>query len=233
MLKRIKKEERLAELAFQEIKNYIVEAKLKPGDRLSSEAQLAQQLGCGKSSVREALRSLEMLGIIRIVHGSGAIVNRFNFDVIFENLPYHLQVSTHDLQDLFEIREAFEVYFLSKAIQRIDAKKISQLGQLVDKMQEAAEQGKNFGKEDFAFHQLLFRSLHNNAALKLMQVFWNFLFKSRHITPDSIEPLTLVENHRRIINAVKKRDSREAQKAMEEHFSEIRKKLEGNKGTKK
>ncbi len=226
MLKRIKKEQTLAELALKEIRDYIVRANLKPGDKLPSEAELVHQLGCGKSSVREALKSLEALGIIKIIHGTGAVVNKFDFNVIFENLPYHLQVSRHDLQELFEIREAFEIYFLDRAIETINSQKIAQLEKLVRKMEEAAREGKSFGREDFMFHQLLFESLNNAAALKLMRVFWDFLFRSRCIPANSTEPVPTAESHRRILDAIKEHDVIKAQKAMKDHFSEIKRRFQ-------
>jgi len=228
MLKQITQNETIAKRALKEIKNYIVQANLKPGDKLPSEAEICRQLGCSKSSVREALRSLEALGIIRMVQGVGTIVSRFNFDVIFENLPYHLQVSKQNLQELFEIRAAFEVYFLNKAIETIDAQKVSQLEQLVETMEKKTKKGESFSQEDFMFHSLLFESLHNTAALELMRTFWNFLSRSRYVPLDSTQPLATARGHRKIVNALKRRNVVEAQKAMEEHFSEIRRRLEND-----
>ncbi len=226
MLNRVKGEETLVELVFEEIKDYIVRAKLKSGDRLPSEAELAHQLGCGKYSVREALRSLETLGIIKIVHGKGAMVKEFNFDVIFQNLPYHLQVNKHDLQELFEIREAFEVRFLDKAMETMNSHKISQLEEIVQRMQEAAKEGKSLAQEDFQFHWVLFESLHNTAVVKLMKVFWDFLSKSHYIRQESTEPVATANGHKEIVDALKEGDAVRVKEAMENHFSEFRRRLE-------
>ncbi len=226
MINRVKRKEGLVELVFKEIKDYIVRAKLKGGDRLPSEAELAHQLGCGKYPVREALRSLEALGIIKIIHGKGAMVKEFNFDVIFQNLPYHLQVNKHNLQELFEIREAFEVRFFDKAIKTMNSHKISQLQEIGQRMQEAAKEGKSFVQEDLQFHRLLFESLHNSIALKLMQVFWDFLSKSPYIRLESTEPATTARGHQEIVDALQEGDAVRAKQAMENHFSELRSRLE-------
>ena len=75
--------------AVQErVKDYITDNHLEPGDPLPAEAQLAADLGVSRGSVREAIKSLESLGIVEVRHGSGIYVRRFNFDSIFNLLSY-------------------------------------------------------------------------------------------------------------------------------------------------
>lgn len=221
MLKSIKRNENLSKMAFREIKDYILRSGLKPGDKLPSEAELSRQLGCGKSPVREALRSLETLGIIKVVHGTGAILSIFNFEVFFENLTYDLQSNRHDLEELFEIREAFETFFLDRIIAKINSKTISRLEKLTGEMEEAAQRGTNFNAQDFEFHRLLFESLDNVAALKLLRTFWNFLRKSRSISPTTSTPRVTAKSHRKILDAIKEGDILQAKEAMREHFLEL------------
>lgn len=228
MIKRIKRSGNLSELAFKEIRNYITENKLKVGDKLPSEAKLTYQLGCSKSAVREALKSSEALGIIKVVHGKGAIINRFNFDVIFQNLPYHLQVNKHDLEELLEIREAFEVYFLDKVIDKISSQTISRLQKLVAKMETMAEKGELRDEEDIEFHRLLCESSDNTAALKLLRVFWSFLSKASYVPGYKMDPVVTAKEHREILNAVEEHDVGRAKEAMKNHFSELKERLRDN-----
>ncbi len=229
MIKRIRSKENLVGLVLKEIKDYIAQSGLKPGDKLPSEAELTRQLGCGKSSVREALKSLEALGIIEILHGRGAIVSKFNFDVIFQNLSYDLQVNKHELQELFEIREAFEVYFLDRIVDKISSQNISRLEELVEKMETAAKKDESFFQEDFAFHRLLFKQLNNAAALKLMRVFWNSLARVSHMSIDSTTPIATAQSHKKILDAIKERDPVKAKETMKNHFLEIRQRLQDKK----
>lgn len=225
MLKSIKRNENLSKMAFREIRDNILRSGLKPGDKLPSEAELGRQLGCGKSPVREALRSLETLGIIKVVHGTGAILSTFNFDIFFENLAYDLQANRHDLEELFEIREAFETFFLDRIIAKIDSKTISRLEKLTGEMEEAAQRGTNFTRQDCEFHRLLFESLDNIAALKLLRTFWNFLSKSRSISPTTTTPRATAKSHRKILDAIKEDDILQAKEAMREHFLELQERL--------
>src|SRR5262245_22019481 len=83
----------------EEIKSYIVDHQLKPGDSLPSESELARQLDISRNSVREAVKSLEVLGIVESRPGSGIFVKAFSFDSIINNLPYGFMLDVTSVLD--------------------------------------------------------------------------------------------------------------------------------------
>src|ERR1700720_51283 len=87
----------------EEIKSYVIRNNLKPGDALPSEGDLARQLGIGRNSVREAVKSLEVLGILEARAGSGLFVKAFTFDAIINNLPYGLLSEVKTVRDMAEV----------------------------------------------------------------------------------------------------------------------------------
>ena len=89
MLKKIGKQN-IYQIANEEIKKYIIESGLKPGDKLLSEQELAINLGISRTSLREVLKGLQALGIIEVKPGDGIFLKEFNFDAILDNLSYSL-----------------------------------------------------------------------------------------------------------------------------------------------
>ena len=73
------------------VKQYILDHKLQGGDALPPETQLAHDLGVGRSSVREAVKALQSLGIVEVRHGDGLYVREYNMDPILETLSFGLR----------------------------------------------------------------------------------------------------------------------------------------------
>lgn len=101
-------------LVQEELKRYILANNLKPGDHLPTEQDLVQQLGISRTSLREALKSLQALGLIDAKPGEGMVVRAFNFDAVLGNLSYGMIFEKTELMDLLEIRETLELKFLDK-----------------------------------------------------------------------------------------------------------------------
>ena len=79
------------------IKEYILEHDLKPGDSLPPEGQLVEDLGVGRSSVREAVKSLQSVGIVDVRQGNGLYVRELNFDPMLETFLFGMQFDPHTL----------------------------------------------------------------------------------------------------------------------------------------
>jgi len=105
-IKPLRRKQLLHQLAQEEIKSYIIEHSLKPGAPLPPETDLAQQLGIGRNSVREAVKALEALGILEARAGTGLFVRTFSFDSILDNLEYGLHFEIKRLADVLEVRGA-------------------------------------------------------------------------------------------------------------------------------
>src|SRR6266567_958567 len=102
-LKSLGRKKLLYQAVQEEIKSYILKHRLVPGDAIPTEHELAQQLDISRNSVREAVKSLEALGILESRAGSGLYVRSFSFDSILNNLPYGLLFDLKVLMDLVEV----------------------------------------------------------------------------------------------------------------------------------
>jgi DNA-binding FadR family transcriptional regulator len=205
----------------EEIKGYVIRNNLRPGDPLPSEGDLARQLGIGRNSVREAVKSLEVLGILEARAGSGLFVKSFSFDAIINNLPYGLLSDAKTVRDLAEVRAYLEYGLVEHVIERVTAEQLEQLEGTVDQMRGAADQGEYASEADRAFHEALYQNLDNQVLLSLLDVFWLAVSRAteRSDVIDPPDPKETVESHRRILGALRERSPEKMHAAFDYHYS--------------
>ncbi len=214
-------------IAVQEaIKNYIIKNKLKPGDRLPTEQELTRQLGVSRTSLREALKALQALGILDIKPGEGTIVRAFNFDAILKSLLYSLCFESTELLEILRVREALELYFIDWVVEKIDEEGLQKLQYILSRMEEKARRGQLFDEEDAAFHRALFAPVGNSLLLRLFDIFWEVLHRLREPIEVERDPFGSFKRHQEVFRAVKERDSKRAKSALAEHFASIRERVE-------
>lgn len=208
------------------IKTYINHNKLKAGDALPPETDLARQIGVSRNSVREAIKALASMGILETRHGSGVYVQEFSFEPLLNNLPYGLMGDLQDLSELLEIRRILELAKIDAAIERISEAQLEQFNRILEGMRLRAERGESFPVEDRQFHRLLFENLGNSMLLKLIDVFWMAVSKAaQHINMADPNPVNTYRDHVAIVEALKLRDIEMARAALDRHYDGIRTRL--------
>lgn len=209
------------------IRTYILENNLQPDDMLPPENDLAQQLGVSRSSVREAIKGLESLGVLEARRGSGVFVCSFSFDPILNNLEYGLLFDLRELVELLEIRRVLETGMVGAALAVMAEDQIVALEQIVERMHSRAAAGEAFPDEDRAFHRELFRKVENQTLLKLLDIFWLVLNKSIQQNPVLWDdnPLWTCQLHAEIVTALRSGDEALAARALYEHYAGIEQRL--------
>lgn len=212
----------------QEIKNYIVQNALKPGDRLPPETELAQLLEVSRNSVREAVKALEMLDIVETRSGAGLFVGNFSFDALVDNMGYGIMFNFAELADILEVRFHVEYGMIPRAAEAVTSEQIKRLHEIVEQMRAAAENGTYSAENDRLFHQVLWMNVDNKIVATILDVFWNIFFQARKRTPFP-EPRDLMrtcERHVRLLEALKQRNVKALQDAMIFHYEGIKERLE-------
>ncbi len=202
------------------LRAFILDNKLRAGDALPPETDLARQLGVSRNSVREAVKAMESLGILETRRGSGLFVRAFSFDPLLENLSYGLLFDLRELAELFEIRRVLETGMIGAAMQMMLPAAVADLNAVVAAMGERAQRGESFPEEDRRFHQVLFEPLGNEMLLKLLDVFWlTFQEASRHV--DLLNPYVIptYQDHAAIAAAVAVGNVEEARAALDRHYA--------------
>ncbi|MEN3150594.1 FadR/GntR family transcriptional regulator [Neorhizobium sp. IRAMC:178] len=221
----------LLHVSVQEsLRDYIEDNKLTAGAALPPETFLAQQLGVGRNSVREAIKALESVGILETRRGIGVFVREFSFEPLLDNLAYGLQASLRDVEELQEIRRVLETGLIDRTIEMIDEEDIAELRCISDRMRERAERGESFAEEDQQFHQLLFRCQNNKMLSALIDIFWSAFYKaSGFANLASPTPLATWRDHHEIVEAIAARDVEAARKRLSDHYSGIRRVIAKNR----
>lgn len=208
------------------IKNYILENNLAAGAPLPPEAELARQLGVSRSSVREAVKALESLGILESRRGSGLFVQDFSFEPLLENLPYGLLFALPQLADLLAVRRVLETGMAGAALAVITPAQLTQLRLLTQQMLARAERGETFPDEDREFHATLFANLENQVLLKLLDTFWLTFHKAAQLTDlQDRDPLRTYRDHVAILESVEAGEAEQVRLALDQHYLSLEERL--------
>ena len=211
------------------IKEYILTNELRPGDFIPSEPQIAEQLGVSRTVVREAVRSLESLGVIRSRRGAGRYVNSFSLDPIVDNLSYGMLFDTEDMQEIIAVRERLEAGFIADAIAAMQEDTLNQLRDWINKMRQKAASGEDFLDEDLAFHEAIYRVTGNRLLVKLLDVFeavYHNLRDQSLFTAQLPEELyAKLQDKVAILGAIEAKDAELALRRVTAHFNGIKERL--------
>lgn len=202
----------------EELVQFIHDQDLRPGDRLPSEAKLAQALNVSRATLREAMRAMEAAGLIKARTGSGWYIQHFSFDVVARQVADSFRVNKHQLSDLKEIRVHLECSFIDQAVQTLSADDLLVLETAVAEMERLAAHGQPFVEQDHLFHTRLFSRVPNQLFGKVMDLFWNL---SRQLVRASIPQEDLVisaRNHRLTLEAIRGGDISLARQRLFESF---------------
>ncbi len=216
---------RLYENAAEQIQTLILKKKYKPGDRLPSERSLAEQFHISRHSLREALRILDVMGLIEIKVGDGIYVKEVNFLPYIESvnlsISSRLQMERDSFIKLWEVRKILEVGMVDLSTRQITEPFLKSLWRCIEEMQ------KNIGNQDvfisfgIRFHRLIAEAGQNEILILIWDTLANLIRRSHDkIYRISRSPKRSLLAHKKIYFALKKRDVQEAMEAMKQHMLE-------------
>ena len=222
-LRRLKTQD-LQGMIQEQIRRYILQEGMKTGDPLPTEKDLSQRFGISRTAIREALRGLGTIGMIEARHGIGRFIRGFNFEAILNNLPYSLEKDIKNFNDILEIRVCLESSFLAKHIHKFTESDITQIKIILAKLQNQVSNRsdeKELIETHTEFHVALYRHTENALLVNLIRIFStiqrNLWLLQRYRTGNRKE---FIKQHKKLIDAIEKRDPALAKKRMIEHFSE-------------
>ncbi len=209
-----------------QIKQYIIDNHLKPGDLLPPEGQLASDLGVSRGSVREAIKALESLGIVEVRHGEGVRVRGFNLDSMFDLLSYGVVFDLAKVVEILQIRIWLEEAAVMDAVRTISAEAIAEMELLLERWAQKAEANADTSEEDRGYHRLLYSGLRNESLTRLIDIFWvvYHAMPVEDLGPDW-HPIGTVEAHRDLLAAVRSRDAALTRQKMRAHFANLEKRI--------
>jgi GntR family transcriptional repressor for pyruvate dehydrogenase complex len=221
MLKAIKKTRISAEVVTQ-IHELIRDGKLKAGDQLPSERDLADTFKVSRTSVREALRALETEGLVISRTGMGNFVADLPIESLVAPLAKLLIEGKDALADIFEMRKLVEPHIASLAAERATTRDIERMKTILERQSAAVNRGETGIEADAEFHFAIGQATQNQALKKLVSGLMEILSQSREDslqTPDRRR--ASLESHRNILFAIEEHDKTKAQEAMFHHIEQV------------
>jgi len=215
---------RLYESVIEQIMDLVKNKKLKPGDKLPPERELAEKLSISRNSLREAFRVLESRGLIKSKPGGGRFIReiRENGHNNTENIILSLEKSS--ILELLEAREIFEVKIAEIAAQRATLEDIEIIEEALNKMNQNEELKDDKKTEsDTEFHLAIAGASHNFVFVNIMKLHLDLLKETREKTwqiPGRREKQ--YQEHRAIFQAIKEHNSKKAEEAILKHLRNIR-----------
>ena len=218
---------------YNELREYIRKKELKPGDKLPTEMEMCELLGVSRNVLREAIKSLEITGLVNSTPGIGCVVQEFNPDYLYNTLVYNLGTEQTNLAVQFrKIRRVLELGFAREAFEEINPQLLSELSDQVNIMRDIAfEQtekqatndtnsttfGVKFAEADAAFHRILYSSLNMSLLVAVMDSFW--AYDKNYVKPIPPDYLNFtVKKHEKILNALIKDDFEAYCAAIDVHY---------------
>lgn len=189
------------------------------GEQIPPERELCQQLGVGRASLREALKALEIMGMIETRLGEGTFVCARS-EFLSRPLLWAITGSDHsEARELIEARKLIEVQLAGLAAERASEEDLISIGQRLEAMDSSLSEPPRFQEEDVEFHLAVGRAAHNSILLNALQLIRNLMREwiGNVVTKPGYASEAQAQ-HREIFHAVQNRDSAAARKAMELHL---------------
>jgi GntR family transcriptional repressor for pyruvate dehydrogenase complex len=205
---------------FEKLQQRISLGEWLPGERMPSISQLAKEFQVGSGSIREALRSLQSINLVKIEHGSGVYVTgkhpSTELSRHFQNMGAGLRFA------LAETRRVLEPELAAMAAERGSDEELLEIEKLVEKMDQAARNGGDFADLDVQFHRLIAHAARNPILYQTMEGVSDLFLESRRtILLDPIALMRALRYHALIADALRSRNAAQSRLLMQGHMNSM------------
>ena len=205
----------------KQIERLILE-KLKPGDKLPSERELAEMLQVSRSSIRDAIRGLELMGLVEPRQGAGTIVRELSTEPLINPFANALKRRQELVSELLDFRKMLEPPLAARAATHASADEISELEEILQRQVDKVSLGEVAIAEDAEFHYNIALASGNSVVLKVLDIVMDLLkdTRTRSLQLEG-RPEKSLAGHRRILSAIKRHDAEAAKAAMRRHIEDV------------
>jgi GntR family transcriptional regulator, transcriptional repressor for pyruvate dehydrogenase complex len=200
--------------------------KLQPGDKLPSERDLANSLGVSRSSIRDAIRSLELMGMVEPRQGAGTIVRQISSDSLVNPLANARKRKEELVGELLDFRKMLEPSLAARAATRVSPEELAEMEEILERQDRKLLNGESTIAEDTEFHYAIALASGNSVVRKVLDTLMDLLRDSRErsLQVDG-RPQKSLAGHRKILAALNRHDAEAAKLAMRRHIEDVEKML--------
>lgn len=224
------KSNKVSQHITEQIRNAIFDGRLKPGDRLPFEKELIKNFKVSKATLREALRSLEVLGFLEIRKGvsGGSFVTEVDMTKARDSFTNFLLFKNLSLKDLSEVRLLLEPYIAEKATLSITKEDLHRLEELIHESETAVKSNLDFAsrKIEIEFHRIIASITGNPILMFILDFVENLLIDTKEILKPGKEfSGKVLRAHKRIYKALVQKNVKKVHEEMVRHIREVEKDL--------
>jgi GntR family transcriptional regulator, transcriptional repressor for pyruvate dehydrogenase complex len=215
---------RLYEQIVQQIEESIVKGDLKPGDQLPAERDLAQRFGVSRTAVREAVKALREKGLVEAYSGKGTFITDGTTQAVRQSLDLMVKIGQIEgTSHLAELRAILEPEIAALAAARIQEPELATMREAVSIMDASGQDPEAYIEADLDFHLALAEAAANPLILSLLDSIVGLLREQRlRIFRVPGGPERGQSHHKRILEAVERRDIQKAREVMRAHLSQVK-----------
>ena len=212
----------LTKSIIDQFETLISEGTLKPGEKLPPETKLAEELSVSRPALREALRALELVGVIQKKSGDGTYISE---DIVSEPVKFMFLMKKNETHKLFEARKVLETGLAGIAAERRSDEDIKKMRAALDEMKKYLRSSrKKFLKGDMDFHIAIIKATQNEIlgglSIPLNELLWEGRAKKSHTLEVLVKS---IEQHEEILKAIERYDSALASKMILKHLDYVEK----------
>ena len=196
----------LRDVVFKTLRQAILKGELEPGERLM-EIQLAERLGVSRTPIREAIRKLELEGLVLMIPRKGAEVAK---------------ISENNLRDVLEVRRSLEELAIDLACQRITEEELDELNKAEVDFKAAIENGDamQIAQTDESFHEIIYNSTKNQKLVQILNNLREQMYRYRlEYVKDARAHSILISEHNDIIDKLSKKDEENTKIVIRQHIT--------------
>lgn len=215
---------RVYEEIVGQVMGLIEEGNLRPGDRLPSERDLVQRLRVSRTSVREALRALELLGLVEMKPGEGTFIRQADIGRVLRPLSMLSGLTAESLGSIYEVRRLIETATARLAAERATDDDIGKIGEMLASMEDDMNGCRRAAECDADFHRAVADAAHNQWLGHLIRAFSGMIHRAIAAERDLVYAVPgnaekFLDQHRRVFRAICERSSEKAEEAMRLHLN--------------
>jgi len=221
---------KITDLIVEQLREAIVTGKVKPSDQLPPERELVKYFKASRIAVREALKSLEAAGLIAIKPGSGVFVAEAGSKTMSDSLYSILRMRNTSSNEMTEARLIFEPHVARLAAERITEEELEGLKRNVERTEAALDSDSPVVGENLEFHTLLAEATHNTVISLTMKSMLDVALEMTSVSKETMPARIKVSrqslsHHKKILQALQKRDPQRVYELMHEHVVRIQRGL--------
>lgn len=199
----------------------IIARKYQVGDYLPTEEVLCGEFNIGRSSVREAIKTLESRGLVRKLQGKGIVVIDQTIEAAAEQIKIALEYKNISIKDMIDFREAMEIKLAELAAVKCTNDDISEMFECLEKMNSVSDSYEEFAHYDYLFHESIAKASGNTISTLIMKALKPLLHRQiSHNIKQYFSPKQVLDYHHKIFNEIKNHHAKSAGQAMAEHLKE-------------